>query len=191
MSDKKDAVNIGVTLSTQLIAASLAMIAVVGTFAAFVIDKRNVGWGYYLIAGGAFFSFVISIFLGGKGIDKARKDGFASNWNLANTKSYFNRQALFCLLGIVLFTFSVFFGKEKDDGLKNKVDTLEKQLLQLHLSDSLNKIKILDLEIKVDSLQRKKCDTSTLIKYKYLRQGSKTIIQYFDSTGTLYNRINQ
>ena len=90
MENKKDAVNIGVTLSTQLISASLTMIAVLGAFATFIIDKREVGFLFYVLIGISFLSFIASIFIGGKGIDKARKSGFDGKWNLDDTKQPFN-----------------------------------------------------------------------------------------------------
>lgn len=132
--DKKEAVNIGVTLSTQIIAASLTMVAVVGGFVTFTIDKREVGVAYFTLVGLAFFSFVYSIILGGKGINIAREDGFSGNWNLRNTKTKFNRQAIFALLGIIFFSITVFIGTEKSDGLEKKVDEqgilIQKMLLQ-------------------------------------------------------------
>jgi len=137
MSDKKDAVNIGVTLSTQIITASLTMIAVIGAFAAFVIDKRDVGLTYYLITGGAFFCFIISIVLGGKGIDKARKSGFAGTWTIDETKDFFNRQSIIALLGVILFSISIFVGKEKPDELKSKIDNQEKTINELTSKDEL------------------------------------------------------
>ena len=152
MSDKKDAVNIGVTLSGQLITAALAMIAVIGTFATFIIDKRNVGFGYYLVSGGAFLSFVVSIYFGGKGIDKARKDGFTGNWNLDNTRAFFNNQSFTAFLGIALFAISVFLGKEKADDLKDNVQKQTQVIAVLHKSDSLTKIKVTTLQTKLDSL---------------------------------------
>ncbi|MDB4926596.1 hypothetical protein [Mucilaginibacter sp.] len=165
MSDKKDAVNIGVTLSGQLITAALAMIAVVGTFAAFIIDKRNVGLGYYLIAGGSFLSFVVSIIFGGKGINQARKDGFTGNWNLSNTKKSFNKQSIAAFFGIVLFAISVFFGKEKADDLKNNFEKQNQVITKLRRSDSLTKIKVAMLEIKLDSLRKtKNCFHSNIRK---------------------------
>ncbi len=56
------------TISTQIISASLTMITVIGAFALFIIEKREIGFWYYLTTGLAFLSFVISIFLGGKGL---------------------------------------------------------------------------------------------------------------------------
>lgn len=131
MSDKKDSVNIGVTLSYQIITASLTMIAVIGAFAAFVIDKRDVGFTYYLITGGAYFCFIISIVLGGKGIDKVRKSGFVGTWTIDETKDLFNSQSIIALIGVFLFSISIFAGKEKHDELKSKINNQEKKINQL------------------------------------------------------------
>jgi amino acid transporter len=150
--DKKDAVNIGVTLSSQLITAALAMIAVIGTFGTFIIDKRDVSIGYYLIVSGAFLCFVFSIFFGGKGIDKARKDGFNSNWNLTNTKSYFNLQSITCFIGIVLFAISVFSGKQKADDVKNSLTIQAVLIEKLMKEDSLTKVSLMKLSKSFDSL---------------------------------------
>jgi len=152
MSDsKKDAVNIGVTLSTQLISASLTMIAVLGAFATFIIDKREIGSLYYVIIGASFIFFVASIFKGGKGINKARKDGFADNWNLEETKSAFNLQAVFCLLGLLFFISSIFIGKEKNNNELDRLTRTEKEIYSIRLLDSLqqDEIKNLKQEIKL------------------------------------------
>lgn len=155
ISNRKDAVIIGVTLSTQLISASLAMIAIVATFTAFVIDKREVGAGYYALAMGAFLSFILSIVYGGKGIDKARKDGIQEKWNIENTKSLFNRQAQFALLGIILFTLSAFLGTEKADATQKKIEEQQKVIYQLQLADSLNKVQIQKISTQLDELSKK------------------------------------
>lgn len=131
MDSKKDAVNIGVTLSGQLISAALSMLAIVGAIVFFMLDKRIVPWYFYLTIGFGFLAFIVSIFNGAKGIDKVRKDGFQDNWNLSNTKSYFNNQAIFCLIGIIASVSSVFIGESKDN-------VLEKELIDLNIT--LNKV---------------------------------------------------
>ncbi|NMC99085.1 MAG: hypothetical protein GYA62_05130 [Bacteroidales bacterium] len=102
------------TISTQVISASLTMITVIGAFAVFIIEKREIGFWYYLTAGLAFFCFVISIFLGGKGLS-----GKGAN---KTPNPYFNWQAITALIGIILFCVSVFLGKEKPDELEKKVN---------------------------------------------------------------------
>jgi hypothetical protein len=156
--DKKDAVNIGVTLSAQLIAASLTMIALVGAFVTFVLDKREVGWGYPLVSGGAFVCFVVSIYLGGKGIDMARKKGFEGIWDISLTRSQFGRQASFAFLGIFLFIASAFIGRSKDDDVKAAQKEMQKQAIMMQVRDSLleqrvNKLgtDIMRLRVELDS----------------------------------------
>lgn len=153
MSDsKKDAVNIGVTLSTQLISASLTMIAVLGAFATFIIDKRDIGFLYYSLIGASFLSFVASIFIGSKGIDKARKDGFDDKWNLTETKSAFNFQALFCALGLLFFISSIFIGKEKDNNELDRITKTEKEIYSIKLIDSLRQGEVNKLKDEIKLL---------------------------------------
>ena len=154
MDDKKDAVNIGVTLSSQIIAASLTMIAIIGAFTAFVIDKRDVGIGYYFLTGGAFSCSILSIILGGKGIDKARKSGFNGNWSIADTKSFFNWQSLVALLGVVLFAISVFIGDEKKDRFIPKIEKQEKLIIKLEKSRDEDLTKINNLQFELNNLVR-------------------------------------
>ena len=131
MSDKKDAVKIGITISIQIITASLTMIAVIGAFVVFIIDKREVGTAYYIITGFAFLSLVYSVFLGGKGIDKIRNNGFSGEWEISSTKQIFNRQACTALLGILLFCASVFMGEEKNIHKNKNIDNQQKQINDL------------------------------------------------------------
>lgn len=152
MSDQKDAVNIGITLSTQIITASLTMIAVIGAFAVFIIDKREIGLSYYLIMGGAFISFILSIFIGGKGINEARKNGYKGTWTIDETKDLFNRQAIFALIGVILFGISVFVGKEKPDLLKAKIENQERTIIELKNKDEFKEKEILKLTDNVNRL---------------------------------------
>lgn len=154
-NDKKDAVNIGVTLSTQLVAASLAMIAVVGAFAAFILDKREVHWEYSLVVGAAFLGFVASIVCGGKGIDIARKAGYNSSWDITITKKAFGWQANFAFLGIIFFICSVFMGEPKIDDLKSAELSLEKRISASEVRDSLLRQAIKQQTAKMGQLQSK------------------------------------
>ncbi len=115
------------TISTQLISASLTMITVVGAFAVFIIEKREIGFWYYLIAGLAFLCFVISIFLGGKGLS-----GKGAN---RTPNPYFDWQAISALTGIILFCVSVFLGKEKPDDLEKKINEQDKIIIELRTKD--------------------------------------------------------
>jgi hypothetical protein len=152
MESKKDAVNIGVTLSTQLISSSLTMIAVLGAFATFIIDKRDVGLNFYILIGISFFAFIISIVSGGNGIDKARKSGFNGDWNLNDTKKSFNLQALLCGLGLLFFILSIFIGKEKTDTQLDRLSKTEKNIYTFQLTDSLRQVELMELKEEIKQL---------------------------------------
>ena len=138
--------NKNTTISIQIISASLTMITVIGAFAVFIIEKRDIGFWYYLIAGSAFFCFVISIFLGGKGLsEKAGK----------SPKPYFNWQAITALFGIILFCMSVFFGKEKSDDLERKINEQEKIIIELKIKDEFREKEIQRLNDNLNELTKK------------------------------------
>jgi uncharacterized coiled-coil protein SlyX len=151
------------TISTQVISASLTMITVIGAFAVFIIEKREIGFWYYLTAGLAFLCFVISIFLGGKGLS-----GKGAN---KTPNPYFNWQAITALTGIILFCVSVFLGKEKSDDIEKKVNEQEKIIIELRtkdefrakemqrLSDDINK-----LTKQIDEMKKATVPNSTLPK---------------------------
>lgn len=164
MENKKDAVNIGVTLSTQLISASLTMIAVLGAFATFIIDKREVGLLFYVLIGISFLTFITSIFLGGKGIDKARKSGFDGKWNLDDTKKPFNWQALLCGMGLLFFILSIFIGKEKSDTQLDRLSKTEKDIYAIQLIDSLRQVEVKRLKKEIKLLTGQLEDMKVSIK---------------------------
>lgn len=151
MSDQKDAVQIGVTLSSQIISASLAMIAVIGAFATFVLDKREVGNFYYALIFGAFLCFVLSIYFGGKGINRARIDGFEGLWEISVTKKFFNLQATILLVGVILFIISTFTGTEKETN--QKFNSELSKINELQRKDSLNTIEIFKLKEEISKLE--------------------------------------
>jgi len=153
LNDQREAVNIGVTLSTQIIAASLTMIAIVGASAVFILDKRTIGLLYYILVGSSFVSFILSIILGGKGINKARILGFNGNWSIEETKSFFNRQSLVALIGALLFAFSTFLGSNKPDDISKKIDSVEKEVFELRTQIQEYQITIEKLYSEIDTLR--------------------------------------
>ncbi|GEM_PF-1533887 len=147
------------TISSQVITASLTMITVVGVFAVFIIEKRDIDIWYYLIAGCAFFCFVISIFLGGKGLSGKGKQ--------KQPNPYFNWQAITALSGVVLFCISVFLGKEKPDNIIKIINEQEKIVIELKIKDDyrtkeIEKLKedINKLTIQLDETKKLLCPTS-------------------------------
>lgn len=147
MDSQKEAVNIGINLSSQLINASLSIMAIIGAVAVFIIDSRNINWIFYVLIGLGIFSFISSVVLGSKGIDTARKDGFNDNWNLINTKSFFNLQAIFCFLGIIFSISSLFFGKEKESRTEVELVKLNKYL-ETQSQKHQKQLDILELEVE-------------------------------------------
>lgn len=126
--------NKGITISTQIISASLTMITVIGAFAVFIIEKRQIGPLYYWTSGLAFMSFVVSIFLGGKGIS-----GKGEN---KTPNPFYNWQAITALFGIILFCASVFLGEEKPDELERIINEHEKAVIELKTKDEFRAIEI-------------------------------------------------
>jgi hypothetical protein len=173
MENKKDAVNIGVTLSTQLISASLTMIAVLGAFATFIIDKREVGLLFYVLIGISFLAFIKSIFWGAKGIDKARKSGFDGKWNLDDTKKSFNWQALSCVMGLLFFILSIFIGKEKSDTQLDRLLKTENDICAIQLIDSLRQLEVKQLKEEIKLLNRQLEDIKVAIKMDTVENNNK------------------
>lgn len=123
--DQHAAVGISVTLSGQLSAAALAMIAVVGAFTTFLVDKRvtgaTFGWLIFL----CILFFAASIYFGGKGVTAARNDGFTGHWKLSAGKNWFNGQALTSLLGLIVFGLAIVLsGKAKDDPMQGALNDI-------------------------------------------------------------------
>lgn len=149
MSDKE---NKGTTISTQIISASLTMITVIGAFAVFIIEKREIGPLYYWTSGLAFMSFVVSIFLGGKGIS-----GKGEN---KTPNPFYNWQAITALFGIILFCVSVFLGKEKPDELESIINEQGKTIIELKTKDEFRAVEIQRLtdDIKQLKEQIKECE---------------------------------
>ncbi|QHS59925.1 hypothetical protein [Chitinophaga agri] len=174
--DKREAVNIGITISSQLISAALAMITVLGAFAVFIIDKREVHFWYYFLAGLSFISFVASIVAGGKGINKARVDGYSGNWYIHTTKDAFNWQALFCLAGLIFFITSIFIGKEKSthpdqaiQQLTSQIDSLRTRQYKTERTTIQLQTEYLSLKEAVDSIRIKSKTTDTNYSKKSAR----------------------
>jgi hypothetical protein len=133
-----------ITISTQIISSSLTMITVIGAFAVFIIEKREIGFWYYLTAGLAFLCFVISIYLGGRGL--------SGKGETQKTNPNFDWQAKIALLGIILFCISVFLGKEKPDELEKKINEQRKTIIELKIKDEFRVKEIQELNNNVNNL---------------------------------------
>jgi hypothetical protein len=114
-----------VTLSGQLMTASLAMIAVEGAFTTFALDKRVTPSWFPFIVGAAVLLFVFSIVAGGAGISALSKAGHEGDWNLDRGKADFRRQTVSCLLGLVFFFLSLFLsGPSREQSFERDLKAL-------------------------------------------------------------------
>lgn len=153
--DRRLATEIFVNLSTQLMAASLAMIAVEGAFVTFFIDKNKVIPLFFAASLASFVFFVLSIYFGGLGINDLAKSGFQGDWDLNISKARFNRQAIFCILGLIAFLFSwLLNGNSSSSDLEKSISALNSQIQiqKTEVQDSKNKI--LSFERKLNILEK-------------------------------------
>jgi methyl-accepting chemotaxis protein len=144
--DERAAVGMSVTLSGQLGAAALAMIAVASAFTTFLTDKRvtNLTFGWLMSL--CILCFIASVFCGGKGVTAARNEGFHGNWTLLAGKTWFGGQALAAFLGLGLFFLAIVSsGKSKDDTagealnrIASSVGDLSKKMTELVAQQKLD-----------------------------------------------------
>jgi len=113
--DQRSAASIYASLSSYVMTASLGVIAAQAALATFVLDKRgHLTWFYIWMVAGIFAS-VASIVFGGKGIAAIASGGFDGTWSLKPNGDSFNRQALFCLVGMLFLLLSLFCGRPKPE----------------------------------------------------------------------------
>jgi hypothetical protein len=125
------------------------MIAVLGAFTTFVVDKRITGLLFWLIIGGSFLCFVWSIFAGGKGIKAATDKGFGGTWDLLASKKWFNGQALACIVGLILFGAALVVSSTKDDPTERALTSMASNIGTLTAN-----VTEVNAQRKVDEQQR-------------------------------------
>lgn len=136
-----------VTLSSQVITATLAVLAVEGAFATYVLDKRLPGAAFYTLMALSALSLIFSILSGGVGISRLTVAGSTGRWELREGNSNFGMQSLACLVGVSLFFLALFLsGGTKEDAqakevkiLQDKSHALEAQVKEL--SQQLNELR--------------------------------------------------
>lgn len=162
--DKRNAVQISITLSSQLVTAALAMLTVEGAYVAYVLDKRVPEDYFGLVSMLSAIFFILSVFIAGKAITAARNAGFDGNWNLESGKGQFNLQALFNALGLFLLVGVVLLSgtsKREDTIAKNitsSMHSLETVLqsgfdasVRLHQNCSDLKTELNQLQVKIEA----------------------------------------
>ena len=115
LDDQRNAATIYASLSSYLMTASLGVIAAQAAIATFVLDKRDHLGGFLVCMIVGIVASVVSIVLGGKGIAAIAAGGFDGAWSLKPDGDFFNKQAIACLLGMILLLASVFCGRTKPD----------------------------------------------------------------------------
>ena len=150
IEDEREAVKLSVTLSNQLVAAALAMIAVEGAFSVFVIGNRLVSNWFFLFALLTFAFFVASIFVGGKGTSASCSSGFKGKWSLEAGTKRFNLQAIFCLVALSAFIFTLFLSNPKETQFQKDVRALKEdvQSTKDQLNNALSQIHALKSNIE-------------------------------------------
>lgn len=133
--DKRAAANMTVTLSTQLMTASLAIIAVEGAVYTFVLDKRTPTNLFTFLVMLVFFFFILSIYMGGRGVNKVRKAVFDGSWKINDVRDEFAWQALLGVVGLVCLFLSLSqTGKSKEDSTQQELSNLKVAVEQLKQS---------------------------------------------------------
>ncbi|MBZ5521187.1 MAG: hypothetical protein LAP21_02905 [Acidobacteriia bacterium] len=128
VEDERAAVAFSVTLSSQLISASMATLAVEGAYVWYALGSRLTSAGFLIFAALAGLLISCSIFSGGKGITAARNAGFNANWSLTAGKSEFNLQGILLLGALVMLTIMFCLsGQGKESALEKRIQGLELQ----------------------------------------------------------------
>lgn len=110
--DQRLATTMVAGLSSQLMTAALGMIALMGAWLTFAVDKKECGLLFWILTLASFACFVLSIVLGGKGTAILYKQGASGDWNYAKGDSAFQWQTIICFLGIFLFFSSVLVARK-------------------------------------------------------------------------------
>lgn len=164
--DRRAAVALSTSLSGQLVQAAVTMLTVEGAYIAYALVARDTSAHFNLVALISALTFVISVFLSGKGITKARNAGFEGNWSLNAGKSHFNLQAISLIVALGLFGWMLFLsGTPKDSDTHQQLVKLNAELARLQtdaarqssrLQDELNSLALANRQLKaqLDVLQR-------------------------------------
>lgn len=154
--DKKAAIQLWTTVSTQLITATLAMMAVQGAFITFFFDKRHPSTLFYVISPLTLLLFISSIAMAAKGIGALAQSGYSGEWKKDDAISKFRLQTVLCLVGILFFFTSLFFsGPTRESETDKQVKELQQQVETLKQNESANKESLEQLRQDYSDLQEK------------------------------------
>ena len=146
--DQRTAIGLLVNLSNQLNTLALALLAIEAALVPYILSNNEPKDGFKIVAISSSFFLIFSIFLGGRGISKSGSLGHNGDWNLRAGGPFFNYQAIFGIIGIILLFVTVSLsGTLKKSNIENGI---EKLIDGLH---NINNI-INPLVTKYDSVQK-------------------------------------
>jgi len=147
---QKTAVSMWSGLSSQLITAALAVIAVEGALITFVLDKYVSAHWVWIPTFISVALLISSVWMGGKGINAMATKGSDGDWNIDHGAWDFQLQALMCLLGLIFFGMALLslplLATKKEDAVeKNLIDIKQILVNQQQMQTQIN-----SLEMKID-----------------------------------------
>ncbi|MEZ4783460.1 MAG: hypothetical protein R3F28_05220 [Candidatus Kapaibacterium sp.] len=150
--DKRQAAGMAIGVSNQVMAASLAMLAILGAVFIFIMDKRSITPVGLLFVSGSFLLFVVSVFAGAKGVAAVYKRGHNGDWHYRNGDTSFQIQALTAVIGVLLFPIGIALMEKPAESL-NAAPHLQHSVDSLSSVVSQNNLQLRDLIHTVDSLK--------------------------------------
>lgn len=138
--DQRTAAELRTILSSAVITAALAAVAVEAGVATFVFQHRtNLDW-FYFVAFLALLALVVSIWAGAYAIGSIVKKGFDEIWSYSIGRRAYNVQAASAILGLILVVISAFLGDPKkatsSANVQNRLTQIEERLIRLERADS-------------------------------------------------------
>ena len=121
VDDRRAAVEIKVSLSSYLISAALTVLGVQVALVTFILDKRDGLMAFGVLSCVGALLLVASMFLGGKGISEAYKQGFSGDWQMTSSQGQFSLQAVLALVGVCCVAFSAFLGQPQPEPQSNEL----------------------------------------------------------------------
>jgi len=100
---KFEAVKIGISLSQQLITASIGLLTIIGGGVVYLVKIDNYNYFSFIPLGVSVIALLTSIYFGYIGISVARNNGFRGWWSINAGRKDFNNQTWSCLAGIFCF----------------------------------------------------------------------------------------
>jgi hypothetical protein len=162
--NKKESGKMVVALGSQLISTAMTMIALTGAMLTYILTNKDPSTWTYVFFGLAMVMFVISIFMGGTGIDTVKSNALIGTWDTKTNKAnFFNRQVICIFVGIIFCLLLPFTGNKvvkPEPGI-----VILDQLLQKQTStDSTLNVKDKELKLLRSELNLLKQSKDTLRK---------------------------